>query len=596
MSQKPLYATSRLPSNSHLPGRRKPVSRFSSLGLPTDGRASSIGPSLSRRASVAGLTSGPKSQRSSKTTHKLVVLPSAPQTRPFLTDVEDDLTLGHEADGGVREYKSQAERMTKFQRKEAGYKRITAYCVAESFKMKLLSSFLKREHNVSPRAFDEALYVMYHLPLLPGYGPNTNVRSSAATVTKTGESRLAHLSEAEENGYQGTYFTSPPERSEIELREGYISSSSPVNSRSRVGGTPAHFDGLLSHTETDTETEHERERERGHEHEYEPGILPELETPISEIVPGTSYPNVDIDPGAETDPGVYPQHGTPDYTLEQPSHEASQPQREDDVAEVVFFEYGVLVFFGLKEQQEKDIIEDIEKAGILKRKIEEEDWEIEECHFTHDPHIAYPRIYNDFFTLKSRSHLLKLSIAHALAQSTLLARYETTAQRVLSSPLSLSIPKQMAISGALKLLRHDALKMTGRLFKLRRDVNLVSNVLDVPELFWSEASLKELYDAVREYVEIKPRVQVLNEKLGVASDFLDAIHDHLNNSAMERITWIIIWLIVVACVVELGEVIARLVLHAASTKSMRLAASTIAQPLSREETLRTLERMMVVQS
>lgn len=103
---------------------------------------------------------------------------------------------------------------------------------------------------------------------------------------------------------------------------------------------------------------------------------------------------------------------------------------------------------------------------------------------------------------------------------------------------------------------------------------------------------------------------------------------------MERITWIIIWyaafcllnvdnlyschssrLIVVACVVELvrlswpvqlnftdlkpnsqGEVIARLVLHAASTKSMKLAASAITQPLSREETLRTLERMMVVQS
>jgi len=84
----------------------------------------------------------------------------------------------------------------------------------------------------------------------------------------------------------------------------------------------------------------------------------------------------------------------------------------------------------------------------------------------------------------------------------------------------LSIPKQLAEKGALRLRRHDALKLTGRLFKLRRDVNLVSNVLDVPELFWSEASLKDLYDAVREYMEIRPRVQVLNEKLGVASDFV----------------------------------------------------------------------------
>lgn len=122
--------------------------------------------------------------------------------------------------------------------------------------------------------------------------------------------------------------------------------------------------------------------------------------------------------------------------------------------------------------------------------------------------------------LKSRSHLLKLSIAHALAQSTLLAHFESNAQRVLSSPQTLAIPQQLAAQGALQLRRHEALKLTGRLFTLRRDVNLVSNVLDVPELFWSEATLKELYDAVREYMEISGRVQVLNEKLGMASDFV----------------------------------------------------------------------------
>ena len=48
----------------------------------------------------------------------------------------------------------------------------------------------------------------------------------------------------------------------------------------------------------------------------------------------------------------------------------------------------------------------------------------------------------------------------------------------------------------------------------------MSNVLDVPELFWSEASLKDLYDAVRDYMEITGRVQVLDEKLVVASGFV----------------------------------------------------------------------------
>jgi uncharacterized Rmd1/YagE family protein len=113
-----------------------------------------------RRASVSGLTAAPKTQRTSKTIQKLVVLPSAPQTRPLIPSDEEDLTLGLETDGGVREYKSEAERMTKEQRKQAGFKRITAYCVAESFKMKLLASFLKREHNVAPRIFGEAHYAV----------------------------------------------------------------------------------------------------------------------------------------------------------------------------------------------------------------------------------------------------------------------------------------------------------------------------------------------------------------------------------------------------------------------------------------------------
>ena len=178
--------------------------------------------------------------------------------------------------------------------------------------------------------------------------------------------------------------------------------------------------------------------------------------------------------------------------------------------------------------------------------------------------LRAPTILPEAF--KTHSHLLQLSVAHALAQSTLLAHYESLAHRILSSPRTRSIPAQLAATGVLALPRKEALKLTGRLFTLRRDVNLVSNVLDVPELFWDEASLKALYDAVREYMEIGPRVQVLNEKISVAEDLvrpascsprrqafnglaiqLSAIHDHLNNNAMDRITWIIIWYVPTVC-------------------------------------------------
>ncbi|KIK42717.1 hypothetical protein CY34DRAFT_804623 [Suillus luteus UH-Slu-Lm8-n1] len=469
-----------------------------------------------RRSSVSGLaTTGQKAQRSSKTTQKLVLLPSAPQTKPLLTTVSDDI-LGYETDTGViREYKSAGERMSKEQRKRAGYKRITAYCIAEELRMKLLASFLKREHNVTPRVFDEAMYVMYHLPLLPGYGPNTSLRSSAAPV-KEAKSLQKRLAEAEENGYQGSYFI--PQEDVPRTSDGYMTSGSHAESH-----RPPPRPEVESEAEGEAEYAEEGEGERYGENER----------------------SKDTKERAEDG-----------------SHEQVEVKEEDRIAEVVFFAYGVAVFFGLDEGQERAIVEDIRNAGILKRPMKEDDWEIEECHFAHDPTISYPRIYHDFFTFKSPSHLLKLSVAHALAQSTLLAHYESVASSVLSSPSTVSIPRQLASSGAINLKRRDAMRLTGKLFKLRRDVNLVSNVLDVPELFWSEASLGGLYEAVREYMEIGERVQVLNEKLGMASEFLDAIHDHLNNNAMERITWIVIWLIVVALLVELGEVVARLIVHA----------------------------------
>ena len=194
---------------------------------------------------------------------------------------------------------------------------------------------------------------MYHLPLLPGYGPNTNVRSSAAPK-KRGKSVTAHLSEAEENGYQGTYFVQHSEPSADQIQEGYISTS-PLTVRRSVS-----FAGDENETTTDAETE------RGFATEPEPAMV--------DVVPRS----VD-DPGAETDPGIYGPRPTP---------LPSVPPPEEHVGEVIFFEYGVVVFFGLSEADERGILDDVDNAAILRRKIPEEDWEVEECHFT----VRFPQL------------------------------------------------------------------------------------------------------------------------------------------------------------------------------------------------------------
>jgi uncharacterized Rmd1/YagE family protein len=168
MSQPPATAGPRPPRP-----RRSKSSRYPAIGSGVPTSSGLAGPStlpsaLTRRASVSGVASGvQKAQRTSKTSQKLVVLPSAPQTKPLAAEAEDEATLGYETDTGpVRAYKSEAERMTKEERKKTGSKRLTAYCVSEGFKMKLLATFLKREHNVFPRAFDEAIYAVCTTVLL----------------------------------------------------------------------------------------------------------------------------------------------------------------------------------------------------------------------------------------------------------------------------------------------------------------------------------------------------------------------------------------------------------------------------------------------
>ena len=90
------------------------------------------------------------------------------------------------------------------------------------------------------------------------------------------------------------------------------------------------------------------------------------------------------------------------------------------------------------------------------------------------------------------------------------------------------------------------------------DRALASNVLDVPSFLWdSEPTLHPLYTAVREYLEIKPRILVLNERCRVFLDLAEVLSDFISDNKMSKITWIIIVLIGLSILVTCSEVFLR---------------------------------------
>ena len=80
----------------------------------------------------------------------------------------------------------------------------------------------------------------------------------------------------------------------------------------------------------------------------------------------------------------------------------------------------------------------------------------------------------------------------------------------------------------------------------------------MPNFFWdSEPTLHPLYVAIRDYLEIDPRIKVLNERCRVFLDLAEILSDSVADAKMSSITWIIIVLIVVSILVTVTEVTLR---------------------------------------
>ncbi|TPX33718.1 hypothetical protein SmJEL517_g03427 [Synchytrium microbalum] len=209
------------------------------------------------------------------------------------------------------------------------------------------------------------------------------------------------------------------------------------------------------------------------------------------------------------------------------------------VGELFLFDYGVVVCWGLSEFEEKvvlDLIRPFEEESVKPDEIEKEDFV-----FFYNV-LAPPQIFNDIITLRKPSNVKhKLAISHAIAQSTKLTVYEYLVEDTIEG--TKSIPETMAMTGRIHMSRGQVNRKIGSLFAMRINVNLVSNVLDAPELLWSEPSLEPLYNAIRLYLEITQRVDLLNQRVQIISDLLEVLKDNMTSSHDEALEWIVIILI-----------------------------------------------------
>ncbi|OBT73787.1 hypothetical protein VF21_08012 [Pseudogymnoascus sp. 05NY08] len=415
---------------------------------------------------------------------------SEDEGRPLRNEELDELRRK-----GALRGKSYAERLPKAKRTEK-VARCTAYCTAQGFKMAATAAFVKEQHGAKTKLYDDCLYTVYHLPLLPG-SEGYRLRSSPILKHPGGKAVLDE----------------EIERSEARVyHEGYFEDTD-------VYGVRGGEESPAGESEDDRVRREDEER-RGREEERV---------------------------AAQGKRGDSPNRLAPDATT---------------FAEMFVFSYGVVVFWNFTESQEKDTLADFTFTemetgqSIISRPQDEADFETEELHFEYSSFVDRPRVFNDMITLRSGDHMIKLAMSHAIAQSTKLSFFEEKMSQTMLD--AQHVPKRLALTGELGMSRPEVVKILGRLFKSRVDVNLSSNILDVPNFFWdSEPTLHPLYFAVREYLEITPRIKVLNERCRVFLELAEILTDSISDTKMSNITWIIIWLIAVSIIVTVSEVVLR---------------------------------------
>ncbi|KAG9286176.1 hypothetical protein G9A89_010190 [Geosiphon pyriformis] len=214
-------------------------------------------------------------------------------------------------------------------------------------------------------------------------------------------------------------------------------------------------------------------------------------------------------------------------------------QVQEILPEVFFFDYGVVVIWGMNEREEKNLLREL--IPFEQDRLAAKDIVTEEFHY-HYAASYHPRIYNDVITLKNpANYMIKLTISHAVAQSVKMSFFEELIEETIET--TKHIPKTMAETGKVFMTRTAITQKIGQLFIMRININLVSNILDTPEIFWSEPVYEGLYKTIRGYLEISNRVDLLNQRVSVISDLLDMLKDHLTSSHGEVLEWIIIVLI-----------------------------------------------------
>jgi uncharacterized Rmd1/YagE family protein len=153
-----------------------------------------------------------------------------------------------------------------------------------------------------------------------------------------------------------------------------------------------------------------------------------------------------------------------------------------------------------------------------------------------------PRIRADNIQLETSHVFEKLAYSYAIGQSVKLDVFEEEVAATIND--TQDIPVHLASAGTVGMDNKTVTIKMGELFVQRCNVNLHSDILGTPDVFWDYDEFLGMYQVAREYLDISRRLDVLNQRLDIIREMYHILQNQLNVKHANKLEMIVILLIV----------------------------------------------------
>lgn len=226
------------------------------------------------------------------------------------------------------------------------------------------------------------------------------------------------------------------------------------------------------------------------------------------------------------------------------------------IHDIFIFRQGSVVFWGVPLDQQKRILYGLSslKEGAYPNDLIHE--EREHLEYTIIDTLDKSRMVRDVVQLGTNQdkllvYLDQFALSHAVALSVKLGMWESLLDQFIESIGW--VTQSMKKGEDLNLTRSQIFRKTGEIYELKHRINLNSDLLDLPDVYWDRHDQEILFISLISFLNIKRRTSVINEKLNNCCELMNLLAGHMNDKHHVRLEWMIIILIMVEVLFEVAK-------------------------------------------